>query len=172
MSMELTSLWAQICRISRSHGWILINRQSVQFVIKTSKSQWKNIYRIYLKCPNNSREKLDKWKQNLKYRLNRRHKIWTRWCIGLSNGCLGAAEKMRPVKMIGWNSRASMHWMVHCWANWRNPRGTEPAVQVEGVGALFSPLPKEHVKLQEFKSWRPIKHIQQWCKVSVHPRQH
>ena len=106
MSMELTSLWAQICRISRSHGWILINRQSVQFVIKTSKLQWKNIYRIYLKCPNNSREKLDKWKQNLKYLLNRQHKIWTRWCIGLSNGCLGVAEKMRPVKTIGWNYRA------------------------------------------------------------------
>jgi len=28
----------------------------------------------------------------------------------------------------------------------------KPAVQVEGVGALVSPLPKEHVKLQEFKS--------------------
>ena len=66
--MGLTSLWDYIYRICRFHGWYPNHLQDVQFNAEMcpihrwdDKSQWKSRDRIYLECPNDRCDKLDKW---------------------------------------------------------------------------------------------------------------
>ena len=65
--MRPTSLWDHIYKIFRFHGWCPNHLQDVQFTAEMcpihrwdDKSQWKSRDRIYLKCPKDRNDELDK----------------------------------------------------------------------------------------------------------------